>query len=66
MSDIVTYQKGVCVPADMLPEDLLAELNASDTEGFEWHVCDGPFAGGQPNPCPCSDTKDRQHWRVEC
>lgn len=58
----------VCAPESMTPEEIIAgtekEYPCGTTAG--WQISKSKtFKGGQPMPCPCEQTKGRQHWRLE-
>jgi hypothetical protein len=71
--DVEIYAKGfvhlsVCAPKSMQREVVEARVNAKHPTGLDhgWKVSENPFRDGTPNPGPCNDDPDRQHWLLVC
>lgn len=58
----------VCAPADMSAEVVAHAVNQQHPTGIgsQWQVADEPFGNGAPNPSPCNDNPERQHWLLAC
>lgn len=59
----------VCAPKDMPREQVETETNLAHPTGLDhgWKIApDKTFKDGEPNPCPCNDTNDCQHWLMVC
>ena len=59
--------QGVCAPKSWTAEQVAAEKTRSDppgTSGNRWVISEPD--DGTPNPCPCPDCENRQHWLVNC
>jgi hypothetical protein len=70
--DVQIYAVGLCYAsacagADIDREQVERAVNYRYPTGVgPWHIADEPFATGQPNPCPCNDVPNRQHWLLCC
>lgn len=59
----------VCAPEDMPPEQVTEELNRLYPTGISsrWRLDSAPaFKGGEPNPGPCEQRKQRTHYLFHC
>lgn len=59
----------VCVPRDATVDDVEMAANHINPTGIAsmWRKSDDSFAGGQPNPCPCSRTPaTHMHYLLSC
>ncbi len=78
MGDVNVYASSifscsVCAPKTMPIEAVIAEVEELDRGylGDPKHVTgwqlskDAIFSGGQPNPCPCENDGERQHWLLD-
>lgn len=72
--DLEFYSSGfcygsVCVPAEWTPDQVVEAANKLNPTGIDspWALSSEPtFKGGQPNPCPCHQSKGRSHWLLCC
>lgn len=60
-----------CVACTLLtdPAEIEREVNAVNPTGIDspWRIHPGPFASGQPNPCPCDGNyPNRKHYLLSC
>ena len=72
MNEVVTYAIGLvsasaCVSLAASRAEVERVVNVQHPTGVgPWAIADEPFSTGEPNPCPCSDHTDRQHWLLHC
>jgi len=66
------YAAGICYLsvctsiADRAEIERRANADYPTGIGRAWTIHEGPFKGGQPNPCPCNEHSDRKHWLLSC
>lgn len=71
---VQTYSVGLvcasaCAPTDLSREDVERVVSLDHPTGLAhgWKISDDPtFRSGHPNPCPCDQNPDRQHWLLNC
>lgn len=58
----------VCASKDESVEAVEAFVNQEHPTGVSsgWKIHDGAFKDGEPNPCPCPDDSNCQHWLLSC
>ena len=58
----------VCAPKDMQRSEVEWQTDIAHPTGLDygWKIDDGPFKGGEPNPCECNWDKNRLHYLMTC
>lgn len=64
------YSSGLCYLSactDDTDDEATRCVNLSNPTGIApWKIADEPFAGGQPNPCPCTVEEGKRHVLFNC